>query len=134
MFEVDPDELVRRSSSSSATASPDRVSTAPDRRTDLVEAGRELLAVDRGERHRPPPLGAGGRRREVVRPNQPTSRHSSGWRSSSPPIAVHWNTSMYIPKREKPIRWPSITDSTRSGTHSMPVSSGTSFTATSAGE
>ena len=41
---------------------------------------------------------------------------------------------MYIPNREKPIRWPSITARTRSGTHSTPVSSRTSFTATSAGE
>ena len=41
---------------------------------------------------------------------------------------------MYIPNRENPIRWPSMTASTRCASHSMPVSSTTSLTATSAGE
>src|SRR5262245_16140829 len=73
-----------KSSASSATAIPNRSvvcdrpdpadskrqngSTPPDRRADLVELGRELLAVDRGERHRRPPLRAGRRRGQVVRP------------------------------------------------------------------
>ena len=39
-----------------------------------------------------------------------------------------------MPKRLNPIRWPSTTPSSRTGSHSMPVSSSTSFTATSAGE
>ena len=41
---------------------------------------------------------------------------------------------MYMPKRENPMRCPSMTANTRSGTHSTPVSSATSLTATSAGE
>jgi len=53
---------------------------------------------------------------------------------NSPPVAVQWNSSMYMAKREKPIRWPSMTARSWSGTQSMPVSSATSFTATSAGE
>jgi len=40
---------------------------------------------------------------------------------------------MYIPKRVKPSRWPSITDSNRTGSQSTPVSSATSFTAISDG-
>ena len=43
--------------------------------------------------------------------NQPTSAVSSGCGSRSPPVAVQWNSSMYMAKREKPIRWPSITAS-----------------------
>ena len=49
-------------------------------------------------------------------------------------LASQWNTSMYMPNREKPMRCPSITASRRRGAHSMPVSSRTSLTATSAGE
>ena len=41
---------------------------------------------------------------------------------------------MYIPKRVKPIRMPSTTARTLIGTQWMPVSSSTSFTATSDGE
>ena len=68
------------------------------------------------------------------RANQPTSAHSSGWHCSSPPTAWQWNSSMYIPNREKPMRWPSMTARTRWASHWMPVSSRTSLTATSDGE
>ena len=83
-----------------------------------------------GPHHAAPAVAAG----RASSANQPTSALSSGWQRSSPPVAVQWNTSMYIPNREKPIRWPSMTASTRCGSHSIPVSSTTSFTATSAGE
>ena len=66
--------------------------------------------------------------------NQPTSAVSSGCGVSSPPVARQWKSSMYIPNRLNPIRWPSTTPSRRRGSHSIPVSSFTSFTATSAGE
>ena len=66
--------------------------------------------------------------------NQPTSRVSSGWAWSSPPVARHRNTVEYSGMRVMPMRMPSSTATTPSGTHSMPVSSRTSFTATSAGE
>ena len=84
--EVDPDELVAEVEQFLRDRDPDdavdgqRRHGAPDRRADGVEDGRELLAVDRGERHRRPPLR---RRRSPPagrpRPNQPTSAHSSGW-------------------------------------------------------
>jgi len=41
---------------------------------------------------------------------------------------------MYIPNRENPIRCPSMTEIRLTGSQSIPVSSCTSFTATSAGE
>ena len=90
---------------------------------------------DRGEGHRPPPLRAGRRLRAAHR------RRTSRRRPSPADAAAgrrrwprQWNRSMYMPKRLNPIRWPSTTPSSRSGSHSMPVSSSTSFTATSAGE
>jgi hypothetical protein len=49
-------------------------------------------------------------------------------------VATQWNTIMYMPKREKPIRWPSMIARTCWGSQMMPVSSATSLTATSAGE
>lgn len=77
-----------------------------------------------------PAVAAGSASRE----NHPTPDVSSGCPASSPPTARQWNSSMYIPKRVNPMRWPSITESSCTGSHSTPVSSATSLTATSAGE
>jgi hypothetical protein len=49
-------------------------------------------------------------------------------------VARQWKSSMYMPNRENPIRCPSMTEIRLTGSHSMPVSSDTSFTATSDGE
>ena len=82
-----------------------------------------------------PEPGAGERPRAGrPRANQPTSAHSSGWRASSPPMARQWNTSGCIGTRVKPRRSPSSTAMRRTGSQSMPVSSCTSFTATSDAE
>ena len=47
---------------------------------------------------------------------------------SSPPVARQWNSTMYMPNRVKPMRRPSMTARSCTGSHSMPVSSWTSFT------
>ena len=60
-------------------------------------------------------------------PNQPTSLVSNGWAFSSPPIASQRKTVEYSGIRVMPMRMPSRTAMTPFGTHSMPVSSRTSF-------
>ncbi len=92
-----------------------------------------MLAPDRGERHRAPPGrtrdGSGARLRRTSR--LPRSR--AGGPASSPPMARQWNRIMYIAKRVNPIRWPSITPRSCTGSQMMPVSSSTSLSATSDG-
>ncbi len=89
------------------------------------------IAANAASAQKPCPASGSG---SASRANQPTPLVSSGWPCSSPPTARQWNSTMYIAKRVKPRRWPSVIDSRPIGSHSIPVSSATSFTATSAGE
>ncbi len=65
---------------------------------------------------------------------KPTSRHSNGCGVSEPPVIRQWNTSEYSGIPVKPRRRPSRMAIGRITSQSMPVSSRTSLTTTSAGE
>ena len=89
-----------------------------------------------GWRRRPGrPTARRRRSARAARPGRTSRRRRSraGAASSSPPMARQWNTSEYSGMRVKPRRRPSSTAMSCTTSHSMPVSSCTSFTATSAG-
>ena len=123
-----------RSARSNITTGPLLLRQArPGRVAGLVVPGGELFAVDRGTRCR----ASGARRRAAAgarRAKKPTADVSSGWPFSSPPIIRQWNTIEYIGTRAKPRRRPSSTAIRRTGSHSIPVSSSTSFIAISDAE
>ena len=116
-------------STRSTSGAPDRASGRRRRRS------ANVVAVDGGERHVLPPLRRRPSSRAARRGRTSRRRRTpAGGTAARRRPPWQWNSSMYIPKREKPIRWPSMTASTRRASHSMPVSSRTSLTATSAGE
>ena len=95
----------------------------------------QLLAVDRAEREVEPAVRAGERlRQRVAREEADRATSRADGPCSSPPIMRQWNTIEYIGTRAKPSRRPSSTAISDTGSHSMPVSSSTSFIAISDGE
>ncbi len=93
------------------------------------------MALDGVEGEIAPLLVAGQRRGERVAREPPGPAGLEGVRLfSSPPTARQWNTSEYSGTRVKPRRSPSSTAMSPTTSQWMPVSSATSFTATSAAE
>ena len=99
-----------------------------------VELYGQILAADRREGLIGPEVGVGDRlgQRIVAEPADVAALERMGL--SSPPVIRQWNTSDTSGMRVKPRRCPSRIAMGRTTSHSMPVSSHTSFTTTSAGE
>ncbi len=89
------------------------------------------MAANAVSTQRAPPASGHG---SASRAKKPTSRVSSGWPRSSPPIICAWNTSEYSGSRANPSRSPSNTAMSDSISISTPVSSYTSLIAISDGE